>query len=488
LELQCKRVSHSSTNIGGENMIKGFLRMALSRSKHRSAAADRQGGAALILATVSLGILLALGGLAVDAGRLFVTKTELQSAMDACALAAAKKINPGNTNSYYLSAAEAAGRAMSDPNLASLSAGGLRPLTSVNRAYFQGRTIDPTSVAVKFSPNLAGPFLTIGGGAIPNTAKFVQCTYDMTGIPVFLVRALAAAPGGSISIAETTTVASSAVAARAGGSGNPTGPGVCGVVPIAVCMTPGGTPANNFGFTRGQRLPAPCASGAPSCPNPGPGNFGWADLSPPAGGASELSGLISGGGACGTVAIGQDIGETGINASVHTAWNSRFGIYSAGGGLDINSAPPDYTGYSYNPNTPVVGGSYDTDYATRVASSAVFNQAGAGFANNAFGGGVTMLTSVQYRTYGSSRRLVVAPVVDCSEYATGPGLADVRGLACMFLLAPYPVAGPTGTFLQRVEYLGLAGDVNSPCILSGAPGSGGGGGGSIATTVPFLVR
>ena len=41
----------------------------------------RQRGAALILATIAMGVLLAMGGLAVDAGRLFVTKTELQSAM-----------------------------------------------------------------------------------------------------------------------------------------------------------------------------------------------------------------------------------------------------------------------------------------------------------------------------------------------------------------------------------------------------------------------
>ena len=50
----------------------------------------KQDGAVIV--TVALALLLLLGfmGLALDFGHLFVVRTELQTAMDACALAAAQ--------------------------------------------------------------------------------------------------------------------------------------------------------------------------------------------------------------------------------------------------------------------------------------------------------------------------------------------------------------------------------------------------------------
>ena len=243
-------------------------------------------------------------------------------------------------------------------------------------------------------------------------------------------------------------------------------------------------------MARGQRIQAPCVTGNNACPNPGPGNFGWIDFTPPAGGASELADALVGNGACGGVTIGQNIGQTGVANSVQSAWNSRFGIYSSGSGLNFSNATPDYTGYSYNPGVAVVGGAYDTDYSSRVSSAAIFNPVGAGFQNNNFNNSVTMLTSTQYSTYGRSRRLVTAPVVDCSQFSGGSGLAGVQGFACLFLIAPYPATGNTNGFVQKVEYLGAIDPLTNPpppCVLSGAPGGGVGGGG-VTASVPFLVR
>src|SRR5688572_4455342 len=59
------------------------------------APSSRQKGAVLILVGVSLAVLIGFLGLVIDLGRLFVTKTELQSAMDACALAATAELKPG---------------------------------------------------------------------------------------------------------------------------------------------------------------------------------------------------------------------------------------------------------------------------------------------------------------------------------------------------------------------------------------------------------
>jgi Flp pilus assembly protein TadG len=454
--------------------------------------ASRQGGASLILATVSMGLLLAIGGLAVDAGRLFVTKTELQSAMDACALAAAARLNPGNTSGYFLQAAEAAGKAVSDSSKSSLS-GSSRPITSVNRAYFQSTAISPGSIDVEFSGNLTGPFLTIGGGAAPATSRFVRCRYDMTGIPLTMIRAVEAVPvavGGSpLTIASTANVSASAVASHTPGTPGPVPADACSVMPMAVCMGAGSTAASNWGYTRGQRVQAPCVSGNNNCPNPGPGNFGWVDFTPPSGGASELADALVGNGACGGVTIGQNIGQTGVANSVQDAWNTRFGVYAAGGGLNFTNAVPDYTGYSYNPTANIPGGAYDTDYSTRVASAAAFNPSVAWYQNNNFNTG-TILTSAQHAIYGRSRRLVTAPVVNCSQFSGGSGLASVQGFACVFLLAPYPATGNTNGFQQNVEFLGAIDPLTNPpppCVLSGAPGGGGGGGG-VTASVPFLVR
>ena len=50
----------------------------------------RQRGAVAIAVAVGLLVLLGIAGLALDLGQLFVTKTGLQNAMDACALPAAR--------------------------------------------------------------------------------------------------------------------------------------------------------------------------------------------------------------------------------------------------------------------------------------------------------------------------------------------------------------------------------------------------------------
>src|SRR5512145_228143 len=58
---------------------------------------SRQGGGVLVLFGIALAVLIGFLGIVVDLGRLFVTKTELQTAMDACALAAAAELRPGLT-------------------------------------------------------------------------------------------------------------------------------------------------------------------------------------------------------------------------------------------------------------------------------------------------------------------------------------------------------------------------------------------------------
>ena len=58
-------------------------------------AAPQQGVVAIMFA-LSLVVLMGFVGLALDGGRLYVNKSELQNAADACALAAAQELHPTN--------------------------------------------------------------------------------------------------------------------------------------------------------------------------------------------------------------------------------------------------------------------------------------------------------------------------------------------------------------------------------------------------------
>ena len=63
----------------------------------RVATRHRQRGAVIVTAALFLLFLLGFMGFALDFGHLFVVKTELQTAMDSCALAAAQELDGQST-------------------------------------------------------------------------------------------------------------------------------------------------------------------------------------------------------------------------------------------------------------------------------------------------------------------------------------------------------------------------------------------------------
>lgn len=459
-------------------------------------------------------VLVGFAALVADLGRMYVTKTEVQSAMDACALAAAAQLQPGaGATVLLLDAATAHGRATLDATR--VSPAGVRPPTSANRVMFQTRAIVPATTAVTFAATLTGTYQA-AGAADPVTSRFARCEYPVTGVVNLLSPILNTFATGTVPA--TMTVAARATASRSPGvPGNPTNSTSCGLFPAAVCMAPGGTAANNWNLTKGQWIHGPANSGGGGgggSPAIGPGNYGWIDFSPPAGGAAELGGLLRGQGACGSIPIGTSVGQTGNISSAYPDWNSRFGLYGSGGAplvQKLTAFPPDYTGYGYTyanyalaitayPNAAV--NAYQNDYLARRAAGATFNGTSAGFANNNFNA-TTFSTSPQYLAYGRQRRVVAAPVVDCSLFSGGSGQPPIAGYACLFLLRPYPTSGSTagtntpptagvpGSFnaynSPEVEYLGPLSDADTPCRLSGTP-SGGGGGGASASLVPRLVQ
>src|SRR3954465_167661 len=99
----------------------------------------RQRGAVILTAALSMLFLLGFMGLALDFGHLFVVKTEMQTATDSCALAAAQELD---------GAVDALARASS----AGVTAGNL------NRVNFQGGASGIVANDVTFSDSLIGAY------------------------------------------------------------------------------------------------------------------------------------------------------------------------------------------------------------------------------------------------------------------------------------------------------------------------------------------
>lgn len=419
----------------------------------------RQRGAVAVILGITLAVLIGFAGLAIDLGRFFVIKSELQNAMDACALAAASQLRPGQNNSTALTKAIAYGRVFStggidDPVTAPLE-GDIGAIK--NRANFQSTVINIQPNQITFSETLAGPYEDAGSANF-NTAAFAKCEYPLTGLPIFFMRVLSPALGTqTVSAMAAATLAPSASACA---------------IPVAVCKVPGTTAATNFGLSVGQWLRPPPGVGSPY----GTGNFGWIDFTPPGGGASELANLLTGPGQCST-SIGNEVGEPGSISSLDVAWNSRFGLYKPGGGNpQVASAPPDVTGYSYTTATWTLG---SNAYQGSVAGQFNYENAAANYRPYQVNppNPYNRLTNTQHNNLGRFRRVVVAPVVDCTVWNTGSANPSVEGWACVLMLNPMLAVND----VPGLEFLGLSTSAGSPCATNGEPGT-------FGPLVPQLVQ
>ena len=125
-----------------------------------------QQGAFVLTTALALLFLLGFMGLAVAFGRLFVVKSALQTAMDSCALAAARELN-GEPDA--VARARAAG----------LAAGNL------NRVHFQGQGAGLLANDITFSDRLAGSYSANPVG----TVAYVRCQRNVTGLAPLLLQA-----------------------------------------------------------------------------------------------------------------------------------------------------------------------------------------------------------------------------------------------------------------------------------------------------------
>jgi hypothetical protein len=410
----------------------------------------KEKGAVAVIVALSLVGLFGFVGLALDLGKLFVAKTELQNSVDACALAAARELTGANINQLEL--AEAAGRATGERH----------------HVLFQSEQVAENSVT--FSDNLTGSYQSafVGTGAVD--LRFARCEVDRSGIANWFIQVLNLIPGINIG---DQTVAASAVATL-----TPSQITSC-AIPVGICgdNVPESTPVGTWL----ESVIGPPAGGGANETGNLTGNFMWVDFTPPAGGAAELAGHLTGPGVCNLPALGTEVGEAGVKSSLAMAWNSRFGIYH--GSVKEGDATPDLSGYAYTEkNWPSKSDAFEDVRTRRGANDPYQGDSDTGLNTNG-----SIKNAAFLKEHGADRRLATAAVVDCEALTGGSTTSPVESWACVLMLHPINNSqGGSGTGVTRMylEYLGRSNEPDSPCATNGVP-SGLSGGGPL---VPALVR
>lgn len=416
----------------------------------------QQRGSVIVTVALLLMFLLGFMGFALDFARTFVVKTELQTALDSCALSAAQELD---------GAADAITRATS----AGLTAG------NVNGVNFQSATWAGKGQVTAADISFRDDSYTVT--ANPAAAKYAQCAHTHANMDLWLVKAMSVFMGGGLP--GTQSVSTLAVAKRS--SAQSTCP-----VPLALKPKAGGT-APDYGFAVGEWVTLIMSPGGSTS-----GQVGWANLN----GSSDAAETVAEmNGYCGTE-VGDTLGTPGVQATLADNWNYRFGIYKNTADPANTIMRPDYSGYAYTHlNWPSGASAFDGPTpAGADPTAANFLAKRLAFASCADTGtairgsspsceGITGLnlssfqklaapgmTTGGHRQYGMSRRIVVVPVVNAAM-----GVIDY---ACMFMLQPLSLP----LVSVELEYRGNAGAPGSPCTTSGLPG------GVAGPLVPVLVR
>ena len=404
----------------------------------------RQHGAVMVTVAFALLFLLGFMGVALDFGHLFVVKTELQTASDSCALAAAQELD---------GAADALTRATN----AGVTAGNL------NKVNFQGTAVGFVANDVTFSDSLTGAYST---NFLPvANAKYARCTHTRGGMLPWMLQAMQGFSGDA-AYGATQGVAAAGVATRASGQTN------CSL-PVGLCQKPGG-------YQPGEWI-----LGAVNSSEQVTGQFRWLDFTGNGGGARELKDVLKGEGQCNLPGSNTLIGKPGNNGSAADAYNTRFGIYQ-GSKAPPDDGVPDLTGYAWYSDVAIAQPPYPNKYPTFVTKRAA-NAPYEGDNRNPDTVGlntVGRIYSGSLATAGGDRRIVTFPVIDCAGFdgLGGSGTIKVQSLACVLLLHPIKKgAGPNSTKMW-VEYVADASLPLSPCTTSGLAGGVGG------PLVPVLVQ
>lgn len=394
-----------------------------------------QDGAVAVSFALLIIVLLGFVGFALDVGRLYVSRAELQNAADTCALAASAALTGANAN--QLQVAENYGIAAGNRNLIGM----------------QRTAAGITSAGITFSQTLNGTYQTSASISAANALNmhYARCTLSEADIPTLLIHVVNLLPGQNIG---PSTVKVTAVAGLEPSKSN------C-ALPLAVCEPDvKGKPAGTW--IQGLLNPGGSINGA----------FKWVEF-PGYTQNKDLQNLIEGSGQC-DLNSAQSVGSApGVKESITDSWNTRFGIYTPSG-PSVASAPPDLTGWVYDPTTFPPQNNAMPDFLQKRAQSTPKHQSSPDYK---LANPNKWATDEQFQN-GQDRRLVVGPIIDCNALANN-GTAAIKGWACYLMLNPVFKPGD----YMYLEYRGDANDLSSGCVTSGAPGGPAAGG----PKVPSLV-
>jgi hypothetical protein len=382
----------------------------------------------MVLVVVGLLALIGIAGLAIDTAHVLLNKSRLQSALDAAALAAAKVLDQTASTTK----ATAAAGSVFTLNLAQYSE--LRNAVGSGLAM----TTEYSSTLIPFSP-----------GTTP--ALFVRA--KITGFPTVM------------SLASVLGIASINVTGSAVAGPSPPLQQVCNIIPIMMCGTAGAGPPL-YGYSANQvvalnQTPGNSGSGL------GPGNYNLLALGGP-GGSDVRSNFAGDYGSC--ASVGKAVTTApGVKAGpVSQGWNTRFNQYQ--GPVSAAQYPPDVINSAAH-QTALTG---DTETGIYQGGTLISGPNGAG------GAGASALTfnwsnynallpSGPYDTQplpngpaAFQRRVVAAPIGDCSTAVNGKGSVNVLGFGCLFLLQALSGNGKQVLYAQVLK----------ACDAGGRPGSG----------------
>lgn len=399
-----------------------------------------QSGSIPILVLLILPLLLVMAGIGGDIGKLYVSKSELQSAADACALAAAAQFD-GSAN--QTTKATTAGSAVA----------------LQNKVVFQKNAILGNDVKITFPTNLNG---------VPGT--YAQCDVTRANITNWITPVLNII-GGNVAAGET--ISATAVATTLPGQTS------CSI-PVAICQD------QLAGKNRGDWI------GGIVSPQTNdvdlelePGQFKWVDLSPEnAGGANEIKNILNGSASttCSVTATPDTtINKSGFNGGARKAFNTRFGLRETNNAPVPAVIPVTGRGYYTISGAPNPGRYDSQDYKNAVETNAPYTSIN----------GIRIQpdypsTVDDHRNFGKpDSRVVTTAVVDCSNM-------KLKSFACVFLLHPLPTTNGGGNSggnsggkgggnsggssepenYMYLEYLGNPATGLTPCNSSSFAGTG----------------
>jgi len=424
------------------------MEIVMRRVNHsgvHGAAHRRERGVVAIIVALTLAVLIGFAGLALDLGKLYIAKSELANAADACALAASRDL----TKAVSLSTPEAAGMTVGASNRVLLQSENVALSTNSNVTFSQQFT-GPYQTKDKFTP-----------ADVPNIA-YVRCTVSRAGIANWFMQVVNATLG-------TSAVAATAVAST-------TQSQTTCALPVAICK-----PAAGSSYNVGDWMSSKVGSD-----NQLTGNFMW--VAYPDQNVPDMKTLLTGTGQCTLPTLGTQVGHTGNIQSMDDAWNTRFGIYHG----SYNPPPDptgisDFTGFAYSPATQL-NGSVPTrnvfpDFRDNQRPNHTPYQ-GNSKTNSLEVQGTTQ-SSIYYSS-GADRRLALVPVADCTALQNSQK-APIQSWACVLMLHPMEKGGSKSGLNGAIylEYRGDATDPSTPCATQGIPGSTSAG---IGPMVPVLVQ